>query len=199
MDIMDIIARSLMIGKFDPTPVKEFLESLPPEDWGEFTQRQDQFDAHKATNTIAAIFPDRSNYPHLNMHQYKHTEKLMEWVKPIGDAFCEKYLDKPFVCTTAIFVKLAPNSNIANHSDSHPYFGVTHRIHWCIDGDYDNMHFMIAGQKVDMYEGDAIEINNRLPHSVAYTGEIPRINGIIDYMEVPPQKEKPKDDIPKVL
>ena len=123
---MDIIARSLMIGKFDPTPVKEFLESLPPEDWGEFTQRQDQFDAHKATNTIAAIFPDRSNYPHLNMHQYKHTEKLMEWVKPIGDAFCEKYLDKPFVCTTAIFVKLAPNSNIANHSDSHPYFGVTH-------------------------------------------------------------------------
>ena len=78
---MDIIARSLMIGKFDPTPVKEFLESLPPEDWGEFTQRQDQFDAHKATNTIAAIFPDRSNYPHLNMHQYKHTEKLMEWVK----------------------------------------------------------------------------------------------------------------------
>ena len=61
------------------------------------------------------------------------------------------------------------------------------------------MHFMIAGQKVDMYEGDAIEINNRLPHSVAYTGEIPRINGIIDYMEVPPQEKKPKDDIPKVL
>ena len=57
---MDIIARSLMIGQFDPTPVKDFLESLPLGDWNEFTQRQDQFDAHKATNTIAAIFPDRS-------------------------------------------------------------------------------------------------------------------------------------------
>ena len=121
-----------------------------------------------------------------------------EWVKPIGYAFCEKYLDKPFVCTTAIFVKLAANSNIANHSDSHPYFGVTHRIHWCIDGDYENMHFMIAGHRVEMYAGDAIEINNRLPHSVAYTGEIPRINGIIDYMEVPPVEKKEESSIPVI-
>ncbi len=49
------------------------------------------------------------------------------------------------------------------------------------------MHFMIAGEKVAMYEGDFIEINNRLPHSVKYAGDRPRLNAIIDFMEVPPE------------
>jgi|TARA_B100000900_G_scaffold325591_1_gene285452 hypothetical protein len=184
-DSMDIITRSRLIGSFDPTEIKEYLFGLPEEDWEEFSFRQKNFESHKDTSTICAIFPDRSHYPSIKCEQFKHTDPLMKILEPLSQAFVEYYEDKPFVCTTAIFVKLAPNSDIGVHSDTHPYFGVTHRLHWCIDGDYENMHFMIAGDKVEMYEGDFIEINNRLPHSVKYTGDRPRLNGIIDYMEVP--------------
>jgi len=184
---MDIITRSRMIGQFDPSEIKNFLFNLPEEDWTEFSMRQQNFESHKDTNTICAIFPDRSQYPQIKCESFKHTEALMKLLEPLSDAFVNFYDDKPFVCTTAIFVKLAPGKDIGAHSDTHPYFGVSHRLHWCIDGDYDNMHFMIAGGKVAMYEGDFIEINNRLPHSVKYAGDRPRLNAIIDFMEVPPE------------
>ena len=78
--------------------------------------------------------------------------------------------------------KMPPNSEIEVHTDTHPYFGESHRLHWCLKGEYEKMDFLIAGNKIPMYEGDLIEINNRMPHSVVYRGETPRYNLIIDFM-----------------
>jgi hypothetical protein len=47
------------------------------------------------------------------------------------------------------------------------------------------MDFMIAGEKIDMKTGDVVEINNRLPHCVKYSGKEHRYNFIVDLFKVP--------------
>lgn len=179
---MDIIDLSRYIGNFNPKRFMSFIDSLPPEAWEEFTTRQKNFDAHATTKTLAGVFPDRSNFPTLHLKTYTHTEKFIELCEVICDAFC-LYYKKPFKVTTAVVVFMPPESQVKLHTDTHPYFGLTHRAHWCLDGEYDKMDFLISGEKIEMKKGDLLEINNRMPHEVLYTGKKPRYNLIIDFLE----------------
>jgi hypothetical protein len=178
---MDIIDNSRYITKIDIKPLFDFCVSLEDEDWEEFTFRQNNFKAHSSTKTVAAIFPDRSNFPNMKKMTFKHTEQMMTLFDPAIQAATNFYNEK-FVVTTAMIVLLMPDENVEEHSDTHPYFGLTHRFHICIHGDYDNMDFLIRGMKVDMNLGDVIEINNRLPHKVVYRGKKPRLNAIFDLL-----------------
>ena len=178
---MDIIDLSRYIGNYDPSKLVEFVKSLSEADWDEFTDRQILFKEHARTKTIPAIFPDRSNFPEIDLLTYNHTSQICKLCEDICNAFCS-YYQLSFNITTAIIVKLEPHSNILEHTDTHPYFGLSHRVHWCLDGDYDNIEFNISGEKIPMKHGDLIEINNRMPHYVLYNGDIPRYDLIIDFM-----------------
>lgn len=178
---MDIIHRSNHLGKFDPTIIENFLKKLSEKDWNEFTDRQTRFKYHAKTKTIAAIFPNFKNWPELHINRYKYADELLDMIQPIVSVFSQNY-NGNFIISAAMFVLLPENHNVDEHSDVHEYFGCTHRVHACISGDYKNQDFMIAGQKIKMNSGDIIEINNRLPHSVQYFGNTPRINAIIDFL-----------------
>jgi hypothetical protein len=180
---MDIIDLSRFIGNFETKNFVDFIHSLPESDWEEFADRQKNFESHADTKTIAAIFPDRKDYPNIELKTFSHTDSISELCRPICDAFCRFY-GKPFQVTTAMVVCMPPKTNVLLHIDTHPYFGVTHRAHWCLEADYDKMDFFISGEKIRMRQGDFIEINNRMPHAVDYEGEVPRYNLIIDFMEM---------------
>jgi len=179
---MDIIDLSRFIGNFDTSKIMAFIHSLPDTAWDEFTDRQTNFESHASTKTLAAIFPDRKNYPTIDLTTFTHTEELSKLCANICQTFCAFY-GKSFQVTTAIVVVMPPKTEIGLHSDTHPYFGVTHRAHWCLEAEYENMDFYISGSKIPMKQGDFVEINNRMPHSVIYNGETPRYNLIIDFME----------------
>lgn len=179
---MDIVDLSRFIGNFDSSKFMSFIRSLPDEAWEEFTDRQKNFESHAVTKTLPAIFPDRKDYPVIDLKTFTHTEEISKFCSDVCQAFCSFY-EKPFQVTTAIVVAMPPNTEIGVHSDTHPYFGVTHRAHWCLDAEYEKMDFYISGSKIPMKQGDFIEINNRMPHSVVYSGDTVRYNLIIDFME----------------
>lgn len=180
---MDIIDFSRHIGNFDPDPFMDFIRGLPDEAWDEFTDRQDRFEAHSHTKTLAAIFPDRKNFPDTELVTYTYTEAMRPFWDDLARAFAFFYKAE-FMVTSAMVVQMAPQSEVLSHTDTHPYFGHTHRAHWCLSGDYKAMDFMISGDKIPMKKGDFVEINNRMPHAVAYRGDVPRFNFIVDFLPV---------------
>lgn len=180
---MDIIENYFFIDSVDTSDVKKFIEGLAEEDWEEYADRQKRFDCHSKTRTIAGLIPDRSRYPEIHLEEYKHSHRLSELCMGITESFCSFY-GRPFQVTFAAIVMLPAHSQVGSHSDTHRYFGHTHRTHWCISADYSKMNFLISGEKIPMNEGDFIEINNRMPHSVSYDGDIPRYNLIMDFLDV---------------
>tara|TARA_Y100001963_G_scaffold149402_1_gene228866 strand:- start:1219 stop:1776 length:558 start_codon:yes stop_codon:yes gene_type:complete len=184
---MDIIDWSKKIGNLDPSEIMDFISSLPEQAWQEFTDRQKRFPFHEQTECIPAVFADRSDYPRITLDSFTYTEEISRLCTDIYECFCYSNHSNPerreWRVTTAMIVKMPPNSEIGLHSDTHPYFGETHRLHWCLEGDYEKMDFLIAGNKIPMMKGDLIEINNRMPHQVFYKGDVPRYNLIIDFMK----------------
>ena len=180
LETMDIIDWSRHISNRNSDLIFEFCKTLPEKDWEEFTFRQNTFSAHTKTKTLCAIWPDRKDYPNIKLDTFKHTIKLLELFDPVIKDFCD-YYKKSFSVVTAMVVRLDSDEDVKEHSDTHPFFGITHRVHWCIDGDYDNMDFLISGNKIEMNKDAIIEINNRLPHSVKYYGKTPRYNAILDF------------------
>ena len=185
--MMDIIEWSKKLGNFDSTEMMNFISLLPAEAWDEFTERQTKFPYHKQTKCIPAVAVDHSNYPNIKLHTFTYTDKISKLCSQIVQCFAYFYFSNPssrqFRVTSAMIVMMPPNSTIGEHTDTHPYFGESHRIHWCLDGDYEKMDFLIAGNKIAMQKGDLIEINNRMPHEVIYNGKVPRYNLIIDFMK----------------
>jgi len=179
---MDIIDLSRFIGNFNTSKFMEFIHSLPNEAWEEFTDRQKNFESHALTKTLPAIFPDRKDYPSIDIKTFTYTKEISELCEDACQAFCNFY-NKSFQVTTAMVVVMPPKTEIGLHSDTHPYFGLAHRAHWCLEAEYEKMDFYISGSKILMKQGDFIEINNRMPHSVIYNGDVPRYNLIIDFME----------------
>lgn len=179
---MDIIDWSRKIGNHNPSKMVDFISNLPDEAWEEFIDRQTRFNFHKDTRCVPAIFADRSDYPRIKLQTFTYTDQLSKLTADICESFCHFTKFYSYRITTAMLVKMLPNSEIGVHTDTHPYFGESHRLHWCLSGEYEKMDFLIAGNKIAMNEGDLIEINNRMPHSVVYRGETPRYNLIIDFM-----------------
>ena len=184
---MDIIEWSKKLGNFDSTEIMNFISLLPAEAWDEFTGRQTIFSYHKQTKCIPAIILNQSSYPNIELSTFTYTDKILNLCNQIIECFSYFYFNnsfsRQFRVTTAMIVMMPPNSTIGEHTDTHPYFGLSHRIHWCLDGDYDKMDFLIANNKINMQKGDLIEINNRMPHKVIYKGEVPRYNLIIDFIK----------------
>ena len=186
--MMDIIEWSKKLGNFDSTEIMNFISLLPAEAWDEFTGRQITSSYHKHTKCIPAVVLDQRSYPNIKLKTFTYLDEISKLCSQIVECFSYFYFGNPparqFRVTTAMIVMMLPNSTIGLHTDTHPFFGLSHRLHWCLDGDYEKMDFLIADNKIDMKKGDLIEINNRMPHEVIYKGEVPRYNLIIDFMEL---------------
>jgi hypothetical protein len=181
---MDIIYSSKQITTLSPDGFMDYILSLDESEWGKFTDRQTGFHQHQHTKTIPALFPDRDAFPEITINDFQHTEAMRPFWQELVDIFSEQNSEQ-YIVTTAMVVRLAAGCSIELHSDAHPYFALTHRLHWALHGDYDDMDFMIAGEKIDMKTGDVVEINNRLPHCVKYSGKEHRYNFIVDLFKVP--------------
>jgi aspartyl/asparaginyl beta-hydroxylase (cupin superfamily) len=79
-----------------------------------------------------------------------------------------------------MIAKLPPGGTIARHRDTHPSFGICHRIHVPLQTGPEVM-FIIGHSRIEAVEGVAFEINNLEPHEVHNRGERDRIHFIFDY------------------
>ena len=181
---MDIIYPSKKITTLSPDGFMDYLRSLDESEWENYTDRQTRFSQHQHTKTIPALFHDRNAFPEITINDFPLTEGIRPFWQELVDIFSEQNSEQ-YVVTSAMVVRLSPERSIETHSDTHPYFALTHRLHWALQADYDDMDFLVAGEKIPMKGGDVVEINNRLPHSVNYSGNEHRYNFIIDLFKVP--------------
>jgi hypothetical protein len=180
---MDITYPYKEIAVLDPTSFMECINNLPENEWDKYTDRQDRFKAHEHTKTLPGLIAVRDSFPEITIEDNPLTETLKPHWAALVDKFCDLN-ETQYLVTMAVVVKLSAGYEIEQHTDVHPYFALTHRLHWCLSGDYESMDFMVAGNKVPMGKGSVVEINNRLPHRVMYTGKEPRYNLIIDLFRV---------------
>ena len=165
-----------MLGSLSSSKVIEKLQQV---DWNIWTLRQDSFSVHKKTHSVPLYWG-----PKVGSDIIVHKENCSlfeEELNIIKNLFNYFYSDE-FFYTTAVFAQLKNQESITHHYDSAERFSITHRIHWCIDGDYSKLNFLIDGERLNIRKNDIFEMNNKKHHSVDYNGDEPRIHMICDFI-----------------
>ncbi|MEM9690030.1 MAG: aspartyl/asparaginyl beta-hydroxylase domain-containing protein, partial [Pseudomonadota bacterium] len=81
----------------------------------------------------------------------------------------------------AMAAKLTAGTTITPHTDAHPSFKYSHRIHVPITTNR-KVRFMIDGRPHRLEVGKAYEVNNQKRHGVINGGDEDRITFIFDYI-----------------
>lgn len=183
---MDIDTNYLSLGSIDSTTC---ITKLSHVDWDEWTHRQDKFIHHKKTKSIPMYWSTNEIGSDITFH--KHNCQLFAQELNLLKGLIEYYYNCKMFYTKAIIVKLNGESFIPRHWDSAEIFSITHRVHWCIDGDFNKLDFCVDSgteeiskdlERLNLSKNDVIEINNIRCHSVTYQGEQPRIHMISDFV-----------------
>lgn len=178
------------IGQVDVSPIKQLLKNLTPRHWIADSTRQTRYEVHKDTQTIALVYdPDfrhtsPTQRPALQMfgravepvlaqvaNYYDNTPAARKLVKQYGQGFCIR----------ATLVRLNPGGKIDPHQDKNHSLAHSHRIHIPVITN-PKVHFHVAGQCINMQEGNIIEINNRREHYVENLSKQERIHLILDWI-----------------
>jgi len=165
-----------ILGSLDSS---EVIEKLQQVDWTEWTLRQDSFPVHKKTHSVP-LYWGRGIGSDIISH--KENCSLFEEELNIIKNLFDHYYSAEFFYTKALFAQLKKQESIDSHYDSAALFSITHRIHWCIQGDYLKLDFLVNDEKLDIKKNDIFEMNNKKMHSVDYNGDEPRIHMICDFI-----------------
>ena len=173
---MNIDSNYNMLGSLNSSKVIEKLQQV---DWDMWTLRQDSFPVHKKTHSVPLYWGGDVGS---DIISYKENCSLFkEELNAIKNLFDYFYSDE-FLYTKALFAQLKKQESIDSHYDSAEIFSITHRIHWCIEGDYSKLNFLVDGERLNIRKNDIFEMNNKKYHSVVYNGDEPRIHMICDFI-----------------
>ena len=174
---MNIKKNYIIIGTLESTKVKEKLKQV---NWDEWTYRQDTFDVHEKTKSVPLWFSGDDIGSYIISHE-ENCELFAEELISIKNLF-ENFYSEEFLYTRALFARLENQESIPSHYDGTEIFTICHRIHWCIEGDYTKLNFLVNNEKLDIGKNDIFEFNNLKYHEVNYTGNEPRIHMICDFI-----------------
>ena len=96
--------------------------------------------------------------------------RLAETAVPLMHSILRQWYPPGGTIIRAMAAKLLAGGRILPHRDSHPSFGVGHRIHVPIVTN-PRVRFMIDGRPFQLEVGQAYEINNQKTHSVMNKGD----------------------------
>ena len=178
---MDIGERSRLIGIIGTTEIMAWINSLPASAWTELNARPKEIGPNADTRTLPAIFRDIADNGDVSSRTFTNHTKITELMTPMIEMVINHYPDEELVVKQAIIKSIEPNKEVEAHIELHEIYKTTHRVHWALEGDYADMNFIIKDQRIDMGQGDVIEINNQMVHSLTYTGSKPRYNLIADF------------------
>lgn len=180
---MDIGEPLKDLGPVDVAPLREAILALEPAAWLEQTQRQQAYDVHRYTQSIVLVFTDGSGWPGITVTKEPGWDRLAGVAVPVMHDLIARYYPPGGTIIRAMAAKLLAGAVIKPHSDAHPSFHGSHRIHIPITTS-SRVRFTIDGRPFHLQVGKAYELNNQLMHSVMNKGTEDRINFIFDY--VPP-------------
>ena len=184
---IDVPLREL--GPINNEALSEKILSLNDEAWNENSSRQEEFEVHRATESIVMVFVDLDRWPDVEVTKQEGWDHLAELALPLMNDIIERCYLPGGTVIRAMAAKLLAGKEIIQHWDKHPSFHCGHRIHVPITTN-PRVRFMIDGQPYQFKVGEAYEINNQKNHSVMNKGKDDRITFIFDYV--------PKEEIEKL-
>ena len=171
------------IGKCDVDSIIKSLNKESNDIWLEHTFRQNEYDAHKDTNTIEILWDKNSlnsskvgdkhkiNYSKFNI------ESFLDSIKPLYEnAYGKGYFIR------VLIVKLLAGTHIKPHVDSGLSLEICKRTHIPLITN-DKVKFIVGDEEKYMKVGEIWEINNQNTHSVVNDSDYDRIHFIIDYRQ----------------
>ena len=168
------------LGRFDIPELKEKVLALTEADWDAVTWRQERFEAHRDTQTIALIFD--TDYRHKDPTKHdKYIELECERLfAPFIEEIADTFTGSGYIVRT-VLIRLKAGGVIATHIDTGPSLSWGRRIHVPIATN-DCCIFTVGGEPINMREGEMWEINNTRVHSVENGGADGRIHLVIDWV-----------------
>ena len=184
---MDIGIPIRNFGKVDMEPLAAAILAQDEAAWNENVQRQRDYEVHEQTRSIVLLFAEIKDWPTVEVTKEPGWNRLAETAIPLMHSILRQWYPPGGTIIRAMAAKLLAGGRILPHRDSHPSFGVGHRIHVPIVTN-PRVRFMIDGRPYQFEVGQAYEINNQKTHSVMNKGDTDRINFIFDY--VPPSAKQ---------
>ncbi len=178
------------IGEVDVSEIKRLINELKPESWNENSIRQNVYDVHADTETINLAWD--SDFRHVNPTRHPMLQTFAEPLRPMFQLIADYYENSVrwqdyfrknghgyFI--RANIVKLIAGGKIKEHRDKNFSLAHSHRIHIPIITN-DKVIFNIGDLSMNMLEGEVIEINNRMNHSVVNDSQQDRVHLILDWV-----------------
>ena len=177
------------LGPVNIDALRDTILSLDESVWKENITRQEEFEVHRATESVVMVFVDLDQWPDIMVTQEPGWKYLSDIALPLMNDIITRCYQPGGTVIRAMAAKLLAGQNTKKHWDKHPSFHCGHRIHVPITTN-PRVRFMIDGQPYRFKIGEAYELNNQLVHSVMNKGNEDRVTFIFDYV--------PKEEIEKL-
>lgn len=187
---MNFAGKFIHIGDIDISHLKQQILQLSSAEWLADGDKNVQHEMYPDTETIKLVWD--ADFRHIHPSKLPPLNKFAKSIQPIlariaayyesaekWRALFEKNGNGYFI--RAKFVKLKAGGEIPKHQDKLFSLVHSHRVHVPIITN-DNVHFEVADLTFNMLEGEMVEINNRLPHSVKNGGKTDRVHLILDWV-----------------
>lgn len=179
---MDIGLPIRDLGEIDARALRESVLALDQPLWLEEELRQKKYqDVHYNTESLILIFCDHDDWPSIDVVKGASWDRLASVAVPLMHELIARHFPQGGTIIRAIVAKLKAGKTITPHTDHHPSFHQSHRLHVPLTTN-NKVRFMIDGRPHRLEVGKAYEINNQKRHGVINGGDDDRITFIFDYV-----------------
>lgn len=187
---MNFNGRFNYLGSQDITAVKQLVLRVSPQEWLRENSHQQKYGVHNETQTISLVYDE--DFRHIDPTRHPALEIFADAIRPLLVLVSEHYDNTALglelrekhgqgYCIRANLVRLNPGKTIEPHQDKNFSLAHSHRVHVPIITN-DEVFFTVGGESINMREGDVVEINNRLEHSVENQSGDGRVHLIFDWV-----------------
>jgi len=166
-------------NSYDVEPIRNYIDSFS-EEWFINTSRQENYYAHKDTNSYFVYTADLfwKEGEDFSTEKTSKDKGLLDLIEPIISDL-EKIHNG--VRGMVLLIKLKAGQDIAHHYDSGDYLMLSRRNHIPVVTS-DSVFFSVGDDKIKMSTGECWEINNSRTHYVENGSKIDRVHLLIDIM-----------------
>ena len=174
------------------------INALTDEDWDteeDFKANYNKNPRSALNNTKHIIF--RFSNKQANPFTYKNYSRWVNWksiLLPVLDSATKNYNYKKGVYTRVMLALLPAKSFISPHTDGNETGSIPHKIHIPLQTN-ENAFFYVDGEKFQLKQGFAYEVNNSVKHAVANSGNTDRVHLIFEYLDYDAQSEAIQKEI----
>ena len=154
------------LGPIDNSELSDAIMSLDESVWKENLTRQEEFEVHRATESVVMYFVDLDQWPNVEVTKESGFKHLSNVALPLMNDIISRCYQPGGTVIRAMAAKLLAGKKIIQHWDKHPSFHCGHRIHVPITTN-PRVRFMIDGQPYRFKIGEAYDC-------LLYTSPSPR-------------------------